>query len=250
MNNETAMIVDIPFNTDTNPFWPEFDDRFIDVKKQSKTKDWIDYRIDIFMKYTGKSLINQTNQDFKCVVRYAKESENLIFDALSKYPKLPENIIFTDDGDSYIEKLIDGYKYIYHIRIDSDNMFSSDYIEELSKVKYYEELQCILSQNGYLYDSNENRLADMFHTSPSVYALVYTVDDFICGFQHRLENSHWGAVKLVKEVIESHSYALITHKKNIDNNFDLILQVGYPLIKTKEMFGEEKETVLKEFNLI
>ncbi|MDO7203606.1 hypothetical protein Q5M85_04635 [Paraclostridium bifermentans] len=55
------------------------------------------------MKYTGKSLINQTNQDFKCVVRYAKESENLIFDALSKYPKLPGNIIFTDDGESYIE---------------------------------------------------------------------------------------------------------------------------------------------------
>lgn len=124
-------------------------------------------------------------------------------------------------------------------------MFSSNYIEELSKIKYHEELQCILSQNGYLYDSNENRLADMFHTSTSVYALVYTV-----GFQHRLENSHGGAVKLVKEVIESHSYALITHKKNIDNNFDLILQVGYPLIRTKEMFGEEKEIVLKEFNLI
>ncbi|WP_263330381.1 hypothetical protein [Paraclostridium sp. AKS73] len=39
MNNETAMIVDIPFNTDTNPFWPEFDDRFIDVKNNQKQKN-------------------------------------------------------------------------------------------------------------------------------------------------------------------------------------------------------------------
>lgn len=249
MNNETAMIVDIPFNIDTNPFWPEFDDRFIDVKKESKTKEWIDYRIDIFMKYTGKSLINQTNQNFKCVVRYAKESEKLIYEALARHSKLPNNIIFSDDGGQAIEDLIEGYKYIYHIRIDSDNMFAKDYIEQLHHINYYEELECILSQNGYLYDANEDRLANMMHTSPSIYALVYTVDDFICGFAHRLEESHWGAVRLIKEVIPTYSYLIVTHKKNIDNKFDSILEYGYPLIITKEICGEEKNNILENFNI-
>lgn len=249
MNNETAMIVDIPFNTDTNPFWPEFDDRFSSVKKESKTKKWIDYRFDILMRYTLKGLVNQTNQDFKCVVRYSKETKDLIFKAISRYPKLPDNIIFTDDGDSCIEKLIEGYEYIYHIRIDSDNMFSSDYIEQLHNIKYYEGLECILSQKGYLYDTGSGRLADMFHTSPSVYALVYTSIDFICGFRHSLEPSHWGAVKLEKKIIPSYSYLITTHSQNIDNNFDLILEVGYPLIITKELFGKERSEVLNKFNI-
>ena len=48
--------------------------------------------------------------------------------------KIPDNIIFTSDGDKYIEDVITDYKYIYHIRIDSDNMFSKDFIENLYQV--------------------------------------------------------------------------------------------------------------------
>ena len=68
MNKEIAMIIDIPFNTPTNPFWPGFEhaSEYDNSRKNSQTKKWIDYRIDIFMKYTALSLINQTFQNFKC----------------------------------------------------------------------------------------------------------------------------------------------------------------------------------------
>lgn len=247
MNEKTAMIIDIPFNVAENPFWPGFTDQYDFAKSKSQTKEWIDYRIDIFMKYTAFSLINQTNQDFKCVVRYSKKTENLIFDALSRYPKLPENIVFTDDGDKYIQETIDGYKYIYHIRIDSDNMFNKDYIENLHKFDYYEGLECILCQNGYIYDTGSDRLATMFHGSPSFYALVYTVDDFLVGFKHSTEPDHWGAASLVNEKIDTPSYLVVVHGQNMSNDFDVILDYAY--VKTSLVNVIEKDKVLQEFGL-
>lgn len=247
MNKKTAMIIDIPFNVAENPFWPGFADQYDFAKSKSQTKEWIDYRIDIFMKYTALSLINQTNQDFKCLLRYSKKTENLIFDALSRHPKLPDNIVFTDDGDKFIEEAIDGYKYIYHIRIDSDNMFSKDYIENLHKVDYCEELECILCQKGYIYDTNSDQLASMFHGSPSFYALVYTVDDYLVGFNHSTEPDHWGAASLVNVKIDSPSYLVIVHGQNMSNDFQVILD--YPYVETSLVNIIEKDKVLHEFGL-
>lgn len=247
MNNKIAMIIDIPFNVSENPFWPGFADQYDFAKSKSQTKEWIDYRIDIFMKYTALSLKNQTNQDFKCLLRYSKKTENLIFDALSRYPKLPDNIVFTDDGDKYIEEAINGYGYIYHIRIDSDNMFSKDYIKTLYDVKYYEGLECILCQKGYIYDTATDRLASMFHGSPSFYALLYTVDDYLVGFNYSTEPDHWGAANLVNEKISSPSYLVIVHGQNISNDFQVILD--YPYVETSLVDTIEKDKVLNEFDL-
>lgn len=250
MDKETIMLIDIPFNTGYHPFWPEFETitYYDDSKKAAQTKEWIDYRIGIFFKYTLNSLINQTNQNFKCVVRYSKGTEELVKSALSKYEDLPDNVMFTSNGDEYIEKVIDGYKYIYHIRLDSDNMYSKDFVQQLYDIEYYEELQCILCQVGYMYEIKTSRLAKVNHGSPSFYALIYTVDDFICGFRHYVVEDHWGAAQLVNEKIKTVSYMIIVHGKNVSNEFDVVLE--YPFIETKEIEDEkEKEIILREFNI-
>ncbi|MGL4876920.1 hypothetical protein, partial [Paraclostridium dentum] len=69
------LIVTINFNT-------------MDLSKNRLTKEWIDYRIDLFIKYTYFSLINQTYQDFLALIYYDINSQDLVLDALSKYPKL------------------------------------------------------------------------------------------------------------------------------------------------------------------
>ena len=247
MENKIIMVIDIPFNVPENPFWPGFKDVYNDSKKLSQTKEWIEYRIEIFNKYTLRSLKNQTNQNFKCIMRYTRETEELVFNALSKYDKLPDNVIFTPDGDETIYSLIQGYDYMYHIRIDSDNMFSKDYIDILYKTPYYEELECILCQKGYMYEIEGDRLASMEHGSPSFYALVYTVDDFYFGFRHNTEPDHWGAASLTHEAIDTHCYLVVVHEKNVSNSFNMVLD--YTHIKTVEVFGEEKEKILKSFDL-
>lgn len=247
MENKILMVIDIPFNVPENPFWPGFKDAYNDSKKLSQTKEWIEYRIEIFNKYTLKSLKNQTNQNFKCIMRYTKETEALLFNALSKYDRLPDNVIFTTGGDDVIYDLIQENNYMYHIRIDSDNMFSKDFIEILYNTKYFEGLECILCQKGYIYELDSGRLALMKHGSPSFYALIYTSDDFFFGFRHNTEPDHWGAINLIHEVLDEYSYLVTVHGKNLSNNFDAVLK--YPYIETSEIFGDKKEEILKSFDL-
>ena len=100
MLNEKIMIIDIPFNILDHPFWCGFKILYSPISQKAQTKEWIDPRIDVFMDYTAKSLINQTNQNFKCILRHTPGTKEVIHDSLSRYPKLPDNIIFTDDGDN------------------------------------------------------------------------------------------------------------------------------------------------------
>lgn len=137
MLNEKIMIIDIPFNILDHPFWCGFKILYSPISQKAQTKEWIDPRIDVFMDYTAKSLINQTNQNFKCILRHTPGTKDIIEDSLSRYPKLPDNIIFTDDGDNLIKEIISPYKYVFHIRIDSDNMFSPDYIDQLYKIENF-----------------------------------------------------------------------------------------------------------------
>ncbi|EPZ62306.1 hypothetical protein H477_5632 [[Clostridium] sordellii ATCC 9714] len=99
---DKKVIFHIGFNT----FEFDFVFKNKNIEPPRLTKEWIDYRMDVFMKHTYKSLINQTNQSFTAVVNYVKTSENLVFEALSKYPKLAENIIFTCEGEKVIKDLI------------------------------------------------------------------------------------------------------------------------------------------------
>ncbi|MGL4736257.1 MAG: hypothetical protein ACRCW2_02270, partial [Cellulosilyticaceae bacterium] len=78
----------VPYTQFNNPF----------VEKRL-TKDWIAYRLSIFMKYTYASLVRQYNQAFKAFIQYDPVSERLLREELEKYPKLNDNIIFTPDFD-------------------------------------------------------------------------------------------------------------------------------------------------------
>ena len=60
----------------------------------------------IFMKYTRKSLENQTYQDFLTVVVYEPESEQIINNILKEYSNLPKNIIFTKNSSIPINDYI------------------------------------------------------------------------------------------------------------------------------------------------
>lgn len=218
------IIVDIPFNINFTNYFDDASTQAIFNKSFSATqqKDWIDYRIDIFMKYTGNCLINQTNQNFTCYVRYSESTEDLIFEALSKYPKLPDNIIFISDPTEYISKAVEENDYLYHVNIDSDNMYDIDFIDQLDKFDYVDGVECLLCHDGYIYDSNTDRLAKITHFSPSLYVYVYTKRTYKMYFKKRLFEPHALCQHKVNLPIPGRTYMIITHVKNLDNNFDLI----------------------------
>lgn len=245
------IIVDIPFNIcfanhyPTDSYVQGVFNRHFPI---SQTKAWIDYRIGIFMKFTGKGFMNQTNQNFTCLLRYHESSRPLIFAALANHPALPENIKFvtTPEADAIIDKAIEEHDYLYHVNIDSDNIYESHFIEQVDNYVYEEGIECLLCHEGYIYDTPTDRLAKINHYSPSLYVYIYNKESYKKYFRERIFEPHANA-ELRKNVgMPGRTYMLITHETNLDNNFDLI----------KNWLGDgtvvdnpEKDAILNEWKI-
>lgn len=138
------------------------------------TKKWIEYRMSIFMKYTLQSLKKQTNQRFTVLVQYAKSSESIIIQTLNKYEKLPVNIQFVP-AEQYInaqKRLTRGFKYLYLVRLDCDDMYHKSFIQQLHSYKPKLKTRALINQTGYVYDSLRHRVATIKTPSPPFYTFI------------------------------------------------------------------------------
>ncbi|MFS0907610.1 glycosyltransferase [Priestia aryabhattai] len=179
------------------------------------TKEWIDKRISIFMNYTLKSLKNQTNQDFIAYVVYHIKSKNLIEQALAKHPPLPSNIHFIPDGnyEVKVKEIIKNYKYFYELHLYSDDMYHKTFVEKLQNYKHKSQTAVLICQNGYIYDSINNRLAKYFNFSSSFNCFVYSVEDYLKGHRHKVVG--WvTAIRLPHEKLEKPNYINHCHDTN------------------------------------
>lgn len=223
---DKKIVIDIPFNIDLGSLYPQEPSikRMYDrVFWRAQTKEWIDYRIDVFMKYTASSLIGQTDQSFICLMRYHEPSKELVFESLARHPKLPDNILFTSQAEEIIEGEMAHTEYLYHGRIDSDNMYHPDFIKKINQLSFKQGVECLLCQEGYIYDETTNRLGHIHHPSPSLYVYIYNKAAYQQKFKNRLFENHFKAVKLPHEIISGDNYMVIVHKENVDNQFNSIL---------------------------
>ncbi|MCR8744696.1 glycosyltransferase family A protein [Romboutsia lituseburensis] len=206
------------------------------------TKEWIDYRMEIFMKYTCKSLINQSNQSFTAIVHYEQSTENLVMDALSNYEPLPNNIIFTCLPGHDINNLISNYEYVYITRIDSDDVYHPKFIQQLLDFKD-NSVECIINQKGYVYDVSNNKLGIWEAQSPPFYTLVYNVEDYYRGKRYKLPNGHPDAIRLKHYILDKYNFMVIVHGKNTSTKFENKFN------KKTINCENEKNKILKEFNI-
>lgn len=192
----------------------------MNFRKERLEKEWIEYRIDIFMKYTMKSLKQQTNQDFLAFIFYENDSEDILREALAKYEKLPDNIQFTCLKESkQITENITGYDYLYLVRIDSDDMYHKSYVQKLHDYMPREETQVLINQNGYLYDSINIRLGKYYNESPSPYTLIYKTKDYLENFRYKLQGGHPGAIRLPHEIMDGYNFVVTVHSQNTSTQF-------------------------------
>lgn len=242
------IIIDIPFNIDLSNYMlpknyihPKLRKSFI----LAQNKEWINRRMEIFMKYTGNSLIHQTDQQFLCLLRYTPQTEEYIKDALSKYPKLPQNIIFTTEAQNIIDESVKEKKNLYRVVIDSDNMYTQDFIAKLNAMQPLPTTQTIICQEGYTYDETTNQLAAIFHSAPSFYAAIYDLKTYETLYKQRLFEKHWHAVHYPYEVMSGRNYCIVVHEQNVDNKFDVLIKhCGGQLIE-----GKEKEIILEKLHI-
>lgn len=242
------VIIDIPFNIDLSPYMlprnyihPKLEASF----KRAQTREWIERRIELFMKYTCKSLLQQTSQDFICLLRCTAETEALINERLKQYPKLPNNIYFTSNAQKIIDESMKKHGNLYRVNIDSDNMFHKSFIEKLHAFEHKPETLSIVCQNGYILNDTTKKVAQIFHKSPSFYAAIYNSETYKTLYDKRLFEKHWDAIKYPFECMEGNNYCICTHDINVDNEFDTIVR----MYSVKLLKGVEKIRFYREWGL-
>ncbi|MDK2585456.1 glycosyltransferase [Romboutsia sedimentorum] len=206
---------------------------------------WIEYRINIFMNYTYKSFVNQTNQDFTYFIKYDPLSENIIKNILSKYPQLPNNIKFISNNETYfqITKQISNYDYFYLVRIDADDMFHPTFIQQLIDYNPKDKTKVLINQDGYIYDIENHLLAVWSYLSPPFYTLIYNSEDFKNRIFYKFPGGHKDVVKLDYEVLDKKNFIVLVHGKNTETKFFSIFNKG--LIEDLEL----KNSILNEFDI-
>lgn len=179
------------------------------------TREWIEERLALTMKYAVPSLKNQTCQEFSAFFRYDVKSEKNMLAALSHYPSLPDNIKFADSWNLsvQIKKDLENYDYLYAVRLDSDDMYHSSYVRRLQDYVHKEGTRLLINQNGYIYDSVQNRIAEYYHFSPQFYVVVYKAEDYLKGERYKFKG-HCDAINQPHEIIEGRNFINHVHSSN------------------------------------
>ena len=91
------------------------------------TREYLDYRLEFFHKYTLNSLLNQNRKDFKIFVQLGKKFKEVT----DNYEWHPRVILCYNHGKSEYNKIDTPYLIIS--RIDSDDMYRNRAIEVIRK---------------------------------------------------------------------------------------------------------------------
>ncbi|WP_347548775.1 glycosyltransferase [Pseudalkalibacillus hwajinpoensis] len=192
-----------------------------DVNDNRLTKEWIDHRMGIFMKYTCKSLKAQTNQDFTTILQYDQRSEEHVLNALKQHDPLPENIKFVPKNayNKTLEREIQDYDEVYFARIDSDDMYHKGYFEFLKNHQPAEGTEALINQYGYFYDEYSDKVATAKIQSPPFYTLIYNVAEYLEGKRHPVKG-HLSVHSLNHELLEPRNYVQVIHSNNMSTSFE------------------------------
>jgi hypothetical protein len=183
------------------------------MNPQRTTEEWIENRISIFQKYTLKSLKKQTNQNFLTVVKLAEGCSEIINRALQKYEPLPDNIKFGTSIESKrrIEAYIQGYDELYVARQDSDDLYHKSFVQQLHNYRHKPSTEVLINQDGYMWDTVDNRMIHIHFESPQYYTFVYTAKDYLDGKRYILPGGHGYAIRLPHEILKNRNYVNIVH---------------------------------------
>lgn len=220
------------------------------------TEEWLTNRMDIFMKFTAKSLMKQTVQNFYALYVYEDSTEAIIQSLLSKYAPLPDNIMFIKKSqyNHFIDMLSTGYDMLYLTRLDSDDMYHEDFVNRLLNLKISNETQAIFCKDGYIYDSIKNKLAEYSHLSFTFYTFIYRLykekvryDSLpITPFDLLVNFFHFSVLDYNNVVLPGRNFMFNIHSLNTDSVFPQGSFIFYTLGETI-INKQAKEKILKSF---
>lgn len=192
-------------------------------------RDWLENRLAIFENFTLKCLKKQSVQDFTAVYAIEDSSEEVINEILQQYGPLPSNVMFVKKSEytNVITSLCQGYDMLYLTRLDSDDMYPQEFVKTLHNFPIKENTQELLCQEGFIYHSPSNQLAEYYHQMFTYYTFIYrlykedtrfsslpiTPMDLLVNFPHG------ATMNYVYETIPGRQFIFHIHGTNTDSTF-------------------------------
>jgi len=209
--------------------------------------EWFKYRIDLFKRFTLKSLLNQTNKDFITwiCVREEERTNPLLIGLRDYLRKIPDfKFIITFGGipiwddkyqnDNLLDRLrvilpqlrsvLKDEKCIYETCHSSDDVLHPKDLELVADKKL-KERDILVHDKGYILSDETQRVADWNPIiNPPFYTIMFPIETFFDPQKHFdymcNSKSHEDVIRLFNPIqLPDHHYCVVVHQKNISTNW-------------------------------
>jgi hypothetical protein len=222
--------------------------------------EWFKRRIELFHKYTLKSLLKQTDRDFVIWLQFRPEERynKIINDIIipCKHIMTFGGICIWDDrkekeGEGlknrlsvtlpFLKELV-GKEDVKLVNIASDDMYSEEVIKSV-KEHPFEEGTALTHRLGYIY-STDDRLAEWNPTThPPFHTIMYKNETFLNPQKHfdfiKEYKSHEFIPEIFKEArMPDRRYMVLVHNANIST------QWSHPF-RGQEIYSETEKNIIK-----
>lgn len=200
-------------NPDNNPM-----NRILD-------EDYLEERFDIFERFTLQSIKKQTNQNFIWLILFHKNTPDKFkqkiqmlkreFSFVDLYFDDEEKFIFSD----YCDNVDNNTDWFITTRIDNDDMFTKDYIEQIQEYANRNIHTCVLSfENGIKYDLKSQKRYEHKRKDNHFLSMIGPKEECI------LQYNHAKILDSGKEIIFLNSnkpmWTEIVHDSNVINRIN------------------------------
>ena len=139
---------------------------------------WLDYRLDIFWRYTLRSLLNQTDNRMRIWMVCSPNSEKILMPKVEaigkKYSSVMGNVDFIFDVEEACSHIEGNREPIYFLKIDSDDLFHKSVVEKARQtLGSLEGIPMLMFNDGYIYDISSERLTTYVRWSMPTIAVKF-----------------------------------------------------------------------------
>ena len=219
-------------------------DDWVSTKNNEKvlSETWLKERFELFENFCFPSVQNQTNQNFKWLVFFDKNTPEDYKSKIEKFAVEFRNFIpFFIDGmkrflPTIIEKVeeLDEEKYVITSRLDNDDSLHKNYVNVVQDCFNYQNYMAIDLIDGYGMQIGTNvRIGKMRHAFNPYISLIEKKENFKSVWHKG--HTFWKYEKNIQKVKNNPLWLTIIHEKNKSNKY--------------RGFGNINQNILDNFNI-
>lgn len=144
--------------------------------------DWLDYRLDLFQRYTLPSLINQGDGIFRVWMACEEGSEDILtpkVEAARKKNPMMAIVDFVFDEQAACDRLAGHTEPIYFLKLDSDDMYRRNTMAKTKQIlSPLRATPMVMFCDGYIYDIKTKKMTTFTQWSPPNIAVKYASGTF------------------------------------------------------------------------